>query len=365
MSPFNGSRFGPLLFPGRAISGLLLCLAAGACFSLSEQEKVALDGYKHNSKAYYNSGKYGETIDQCLKGLELDEDDYSLNLTLAWARLRSGTKPNLFEAYNQFKKTDSLRWFNDDFRISLGLGETCYKIAMVYRQRLDYFERKIEEDANTALLFEEEIEECREGMERYLEEAIEYLQDTLAHERERENIEAILTLGQAYAYDGEHELAVQYLNQGLDLLESSTTFQQKQLEGESSITGDGRRFFERQVRRNLRWEKELRGILAFVYRRMGELDNALMQYNLLEERELFDDVQHYNRAIVLQELGRYQEAIEEYDRFLRRASLSGREFDEDEHFHLAIQKQEECRNRIKQAGGTAASEGAGSSNGDA
>ena len=130
-------------------------------------------------------------------------------------------------------------------------------------------------------------------------------------------------------------------------------FQKNQLETDSSITSDGRRFLEREVRRNMRWERELRGVLAFVYRRTGELEKVLEQYAILEEKELFDAVQHYNRALVYQDLGMYAKAIEEFDQFLRQASVTGRKFDEDIHFQLAIQKQEECRRKLKDTGGAA------------
>jgi tetratricopeptide (TPR) repeat protein len=328
-----------------------LGLTAVACSSLDDREEAALDGYKQNSKSYYNSGKYMEAINQCYKGLELDEDDYSLNLTLGWALLKSGTKQNLFAAEKQFKITEDLTWLEDDYRVSLGLGEVCYRIATLYRQKLDFYTEKVAEDPDNLTLYAEEMMECREGMEQRLEEAIENLERTREYERQRDNIDAILLLGQAHAYARNLDKAVEYIQYGLDQLESSTSFQQSRIDHDRNMTGDGRRYFERQIRRNLRWEKDFRGILAFVFSLQEQYDKALEQYNLLEARDLFDDNQHYNRALALMELGRYAEALEEFDLYLKRAGAAGKQFDEDEHFHRAFQKMEECRRHLNQTSG--------------
>jgi len=320
-----------------------IACAQTACFTLSEAEDIALSGYKQNSKSYYNSGKYPEAINQCYKGLEIDDDDVSLHLTLAWSLLRNGGKENLFRAYDQFQKTDSMRWFEDDYRISLGMGQTCYKIAILFSRGLEEFERKTEEFQDAEKPFEEKIIECRSGKNRYIEEAIDNLTATLDHERQKNNIEAILTLGQVYAYTDRLDEAVKFLTRGLDLLQESMSFHQKHLDQNKDLTGDGQRHYSREIRRNLKWEKQLRDVLATVYRNQNKNQLALEQYNHLEDRDLFDNYQHYNRALVLQELKRYEDAIKEYDLFLRLASVTGKEFDEDEHFHLAIEKQNQCK----------------------
>jgi len=278
--------------------------------------------------------------------LVIDEDDFSLNLTLSWALLKSGGKHNLFAAYDQFLTSLDLLWFDSDFRALLGLGQTCYKIAIIYHTKLEELTRRVKADPEAQALFEEEIEECMEGKERYLSEAIDYLQQTVEEERQKENIEAILTMGQAYAYWGRFEESEAMLTHGLALLESSTSFQQSKLDKDKTITNDGRRFFERQIARNLLWEKELRGVLAYVYARHKEFKKALDQYDLLEERDLFDDFQYYNRAITLQQLGQYEDSIKDFEKFLSCASVSGKQFDEDEHFHLAFEKIEECRAQL-------------------
>ncbi|MBU0755936.1 MAG: tetratricopeptide repeat protein [Planctomycetes bacterium] len=324
-----------------------LLLLGASCSSLDEREEAALNIYKQNSKSYYNSGRYDEAIDQCNKGIELDPDDFSLNLTLGWSLLRAEGTANLFAAYEQFQTALGLNWFDEDYRAVLGLGQTCFKIATLYNQKLSDIEQRIEKNQEAAAVFQEEIDACREGKIRYLEEAIDRLQEVLKNERQKENIDALLTLGQAYAYSGEENLAVDSLIHGLDLLEKSTSFQQKKLDSDTSITGDGRRFFERQIRRNLKWERELRGLLAYIFQRQENHEQALEQFRIMEARDLFDNVQYYNYGVSLQALGRYEKAIEAYEMFLNLASVSGKQFDEDEHFHLAFERINACREALK------------------
>jgi tetratricopeptide (TPR) repeat protein len=333
------------------LPALALLVLFPSCFGLSEKEETALALYKQNSKSYYNTGKYEETIDQCYKGLELDEDDFSLNLTLAWALLRAGGKANVFASYNQFNKVLDSQWFDEDYRALLGLGEASYRIATLYNQKLEQYERRLEADPGSEELFAEEMELCREGRERYLEEAKDYLNLVLENERHSENVDALLVLGQVHAYSGAHDQAVECIVRGLGLLEQSTSFQQSKLDMDKTITGDGRRFFERQIKRNLKSEKELRGLLAFVYQLQDEHELALVQYNLLKDRDLFDFVQYYNRGVCFQELGRYEDAILDFEAYLSKASVTGKGFDEDEHFHKAFERISQCRSMIRNTGG--------------
>ncbi len=344
---------------------VLFLVPLQACSSLSEKEKIALDGYKQNSKAYYTTGKYREAIHQCRRGLEIDEDDYSLNLNLAWALLKSGEKQNIFAAFDQFKSMDKPDWFwhdwlvflfladEEDYKVTLGIGQTCCKIATEFGKQIDRYTWKIESEPATIEIFGEKIKECEERKAENLDKAIQYLKRTLAMERQKENVDAILTLGQAYAYRGKPEMALETLGHGISLLDKSTSFHQKRLEKEKNLNSNGQRYFQKTIRRNLKLEQGLRGILAFVYRLQGDNEKALEQYSLLYNKGLFNDSQHYNRGITLQALGRYEEAIRDFELFLGQASMSGKSYDEDPHFHMAFDNIKTCREAVKTQAGNA------------
>lgn len=326
---------------------VVICFVFTGCMGLSDKEQIAMDGYKHNSKSFYTTKDFPRAIDQCYKGLALDDDDYSLNLTLAWSMLRMGDKKHVFQAYEQFQKTDDTKWFNDDYRISLGLGETCFKIATIYRKGYDYYSWKISQSPESRELYEDQWEECKEGMEDYIEEAIEHLHDVLAKERQKDDVEAILTLGQAYAYSGQMELAIEYLTRGLNLLQNSTSFLQKRLDTDEAMTSEGKRFFKNQITENMIREKRLRSVLAFVHLDRNEYDLALEQYNILEDRDLFDPTQYYNRGLAYEGLKDYKKAISNFELFLRKATVD-KEYEEDEHFHKAFEKMNKCKEKLAQ-----------------
>jgi len=328
-----------------SLLGISLCMTCQGCMGLSEQEQLALDGYKRNSKSFIMQKDYGRAIDQCFKGLDIEDEDFSLNLTLAYSLLSLGDKTHVFEAYKQFEKTEDLLWFSDDFRISLGMGQTCFKIATFYRNKLMQYEWKIKKDPESEELYEEEMEQCREGMTDYLSEALDNLHAVIVDERQKENTEAILALGQAYSYLGEEDKALQYINMGLDLLEERSSFTQKTIDTNPTLNDEWLRHFENDIRKNMRMEQELRGVLAFIYSRREDWELALEQYNLMQSRDIFDPIQFYNRGVAYQAMEKYDDAIKDFNQFLRKASPD-KNFEEDEHFHRAFDKIKECEKII-------------------
>jgi len=312
----------------KIMSLLTVCLLAlASCAGLSDGEESKLNGYKLNSKNYYTQGKYLQAIDQCRKGLAIEEDDYSLNLELGMALLYQSNKVAdrgermryLFSALEQFEKTNSLRWLfsADDYRVHLGLGMVHYKIATEYRKRCEDLERRLAGDPTLEGDLEDGIDECRDGVDVEVAAAKKHLHNVLEYERQSENLEALLRLGQVYAYSQEFEEATAYLKKGLDLLERSTDFIRRRLESEDTMAATEKAYYEARLQANLTREKELRGILANSYARLDRHMDRLTQFIVLEERGLMDGALSYNKALAEQELGLYPDAIIDFTRFIR------------------------------------------------
>lgn len=337
-------------------------LALPACAGLSEEEESKLNEYKLNSKNYYNQEKYLQAIDQCGKGLAIDGSDYSLNLELGMAyfyhshRLRDhGEKMRyLFAALEQLEKTDSLGGGlfsrNDDFRVHLGLGMVHYKIAIEYHRQMKELERLVEEGQDEEADTLDRIEACREGFEDEIEFAKSYLEDVLSFDRQSENMEAILYLGQVHAYKRDFDEAIAYLEQGLVLLERSNRFIKRRLESEDTMDTDEREFNETRLATNLMREKELRGILANIYGRLGRNEERLAQFEILEERELLEGVAFYNKALAEQALGRYPQAIMDFNRFIRIGLAPDSTVEDRERLHTAINKMMEMVEKMDRTG---------------
>ena len=337
----------------RYLALFLIGVLFASCAGLSDDDEGKLNDYKLNSKNYYTQGKYLQAIDQCRKGLEIDEDDYSLNLELGMAlyyhsvllKDRTERMRYLFGAFEQLEETDSLRWFfgDDDFRVHLSLGMVHYRIATEYRRQLVDLERRLanvqsapdatEEETET---IEDSIAECRDGVDDEIDLAEDHFLKVLSYERQRENIDAILYLGQIYTYIADYSGAVEYLSRGLYLLERSTGFISRRLESEDTMDASERLFFETRLQENMAKEKDLRGILANALGRLERHEERLEQFELLDDRGMLDGILSYNKALAERDLGRFAEAIIDFNRFIREGLAPDSEVEDHDRLTKAI-----------------------------
>jgi uncharacterized membrane protein len=84
------------------------------------------------------------------------------------------------------------------------------------------------------------------------------------------------------------------------------------------------------------WEKELRGILAKVYARLGRNEERLEQFRILEEKGLLDGTSIYNKALAEEEMGRYPEAVIDYNRFIRKGLAPETKVEDRIKLHQAV-----------------------------
>jgi len=299
-----------------------------SCSSLSDEEEASLNQYKLNSKNLFTERKYQHVIDQCSKGLAIEEDDYSLNLELGMAYLyhaktldnRERKLEYLYAALEQLERTDSLRWFNDDFRVHLCLGMIHYTVAQEYRKQIAEFERRRASDPALEEEFEDEIDECQKGLEDEVEDAKLHLARVLADDRQKDNLDALLYMGEIHAYTSKHQKAVEYFLPGIEALDRSTVYLKRRLESKESMERYERSQFEHLLARNIMWEKNFRSVLANEYARLGDHEKRLEQYRLLEERDLMETHFYYNKALAEEAIDLLPNALLSYHS-LRRKSL--------------------------------------------
>jgi len=244
-----------------------------SCIGLNEDEENRLNIYKANSKEWYDKGDYLRAIDLCNKGLGIKENDYSLNLERGmaffkhWEKLadRKAQKTFLFTALDQLEKTDSMRWFNDDFRVHLGLGMIHYHIADLYGSQLKELESRYAQDTPADPGVSEKIEECRDGLFKGIKESKSHLLKVLSFERQKDNTDALLYLGDLSARTQDWEKAALYLTRGLEHLEHSSDLWKKLFEGVDQADSERKKSYERRLNNHRLREKHYRCILANVF----------------------------------------------------------------------------------------------------
>jgi hypothetical protein len=83
---------------------------------------------------------------------------------------------------------------------------------------------------------------------------------------------------------------------------------------------------------------------------VGMHEKCVKEYDKLQARGLMDGDLYFNRALAEQELGRYHEAILDYERFLHEGGMMGLQVGNDERFRIASENIQECQALLEEQG---------------
>lgn len=276
-----------LSFGGPALWLALLCSCQ--VFGLSEEEEQRLTVHKQNAKKYYESGHLDRSIQQCRKGLLIDEDDSSLQLNLAFSLLRTGTPANIREAKTLLEDLDS--WFDEDenhYKIQLGLGLAHMQIARLESKDAEAAaeHREIAQDSFLAAL-----ELAPDPMEVTFNLALLSL--------EQRNYEDFLSYSETTLRDlrKSFEVNTSYLPR----IEQTTI--RKQIEDDIATTS-GR-------------ARELLQARSEIFFARKDYLQALENLNGLKKFSDLSSTDYYRRARTHELLGNKQQAIDDYVVFIR------------------------------------------------
>jgi len=296
--------------PRILLSAMLVAAAtfvAPACQTAEDdREEQLLEIYTNTAESYYALGDHDRAVAQCLKALELDPDDEKIKLMLGWSLQRRGTTEDVLRAEQVFRSIVD----EGDFRAVLGLATSLERQGVAHAEASEAVEsgKRITE-------FADPKQRARDLSERSVAlwtESLEWYEHTL--EIQKSNLDALNGLMRVEALLGKPEASLARSKQMLDELEID------------------RGFWEQLLKRvqNEREEKEMRERIAFnvnleVATRMhaarteyglGRLERAMSQLDtgitLAPDRA---DL-HALRAVVQRDLGNWDKAIADAERFI-------------------------------------------------
>ena len=273
-----------------------------ACSSLSEEEQNSLNLYKQNSKDYYDKNDFLRCIDQCRKGLELDEDDPSLNLNLAYALMRQRRLSSLLEAERQFERIIDDENYGDErpvrfeYGAKLGLGMTRHQIGLKY-------------DAKG------ESEQAQEAYTR-AREALEAVRSL-----DPESKEVTLALSQAHASLGNYEGAIREIDHGLEQLAMQHDTIEKRIERGATLNND----LKTELIVNETRQHEFLALKAIFLKKLERHAEAIEQFDKIESIAPLREGDYYERGLLHERIGNDQAAYDDYSQFLK---MSDRPLDE-------------------------------------
>ncbi len=290
-----------------ALLAVLACFTAGCATEESKRQENLLEIYKNTAESYYQLKDNDRAIGQSIKALEIDRDDLKTQLILAWSLTRRGTTEDLVHAEMVFRSIAD----EEDFRVSLGLGTTLERLGVANSEAAD------------AVASGRRVTEARDPKKRAAElkqrsvdlwtEASTWYEKTLT--MQKSNLDALNGLQRVDALLGQPESSLARSRQMITALVADRAFWEAQLKRTRIEDGE-----EREIRKMIRQFVDLevatRMHAAQVLHGLGENEESLAQLDaaivLNPDRA---DV-HGMRAVVQRDLGRYDNAIADAQRFI-------------------------------------------------
>jgi len=289
------------------VAAAILCLAPACTSTEGERDEQLFEIYSNTAESYYQLGDNDRAIGQAIKALQIEPDDVKLKLILGWSLQRRGTTDDVMKAEMMFR--DVLD--EDDFRAPLGLAASLERQGLAHEEAAEAIEtgKRVTEAADPRARALELHARARE----LWQESAEWYAKTL--EMQKSNLDALNGLQRVEALVGRKEASLARSFQLVEALRTDRAFWSKRLE--KPELGERE---EAEIRDMVRRLTELEVVSRLHAARMqyqqGRPVQALEQLDVAiglspDRADLFG-----MRAVVQKELGRYDAAIADAERFI-------------------------------------------------
>lgn len=295
----------------RYISCILLC-ASIACQSndISEEDKERLlDIHVESAGAYLSLGDYGRAVDQALRGLKIDPDNFKLGLYLARGLQKTGLIGDVLRAEKVFRGLPR----DKDYRVALGLGETV--------ERRGIAQADAAEEVRAGLRFTEAADPAARADE------LQTLAETAWRESSALYGEALALapgdseilngLVRAHTLLGEHETAISWGDRVIEVTESDRAWWTEALK-RPGMSPREEAACRRSIQHLDRLECSVRLNSYTLLAGSSSFEEALVHLDRAGELDPTDSTIYSRRGELLIDLGRHAEALVAIDAFLSR-----------------------------------------------
>ena len=314
----------------------LLCALplAGACRSndppeLSKEQR--LGEYLERALRYIELKDYDRALQQTNQALEVDPQNERFLLMLAKLHQMRGSLQDLLLALSVYERHPA----QDDFRVQLGLGESHERIGLIKQESADKIESG--ETYTDAPDPRERARELRAEAQADWEEAYRaYLRSNDLHRGEVPVVNGLVRI--TTLLRREHE-SVQWARALVDVLAESTRLRRIELEA-PDLSANRERALMAAIRSNTEMTSEAHMHVAGLYFRLGLYQETADELSRVIEIDPKRADAYSQRAQVLFELGRYEQADDSVQQFL--VLSSHLDFDHPD-IRAAFDLQSRCR----------------------
>lgn len=307
----------PFIFVAALALGSAL-LATGCATEEAEREKSLLEIYTNTAESYYQLRDHDRAIAQSMKALEIEPDNLKLQMILGWSLVRRGKTVDVLQAERIFRKISD----EDDFRAPLGLATALERQGVAYAEAAEAVEsgKRITDSADP----KQRGAELRAlGLERW-NEASTWFEKTLA--LQKSDLDALNGLVRIDALLGRRESSLARSAQLTESLVTDRAFWEERLK-KAQVGEREEREIRRTVGQILDIEVATRMHAARMEYELGRKDRAMVQLDTGIQLNPERADLHGLRAIVQRDLGNYDQAIADAERFI---ALSPQSFEGDD-----------------------------------
>lgn len=298
--------------------GLALLTLLSACSStpkgeLTDTQKLGL--YLENAGRYYELGEIERCLDQCHRGLAIEDDNERFLLIQGRCHQHLGTSQDIAIAERIFRNHPA----QDDFRVRLGLAAALERKGLLFSESSvlirsgERYTEAPDPEARADELVKLSVEAWDESLESYLD----------AEKLFTGSFEALNGLMRVSRYQGKSTDALAFASALLESIEGSNrlfrvTLTENEAKGESSVNA------RRTLLSNQELETFVRLESSELLHGFGRDDEALAQLDQALSLDPSMTTLHSRRGQLLFTMQRYSRAKSALERFL---SLSNEPFD--------------------------------------
>ncbi len=289
------------------VAAAVLCLAPACTTTEGERDEQLLEIYTNTAESYYQLGDHDRAISQSLKALQLAPDNVKLKLILGWSLQRRGRTEDVLKAELVFRDIID----EEDFRVPLGLATSLERQGTAYDEAAEAIEtgKRVTEAADPRA----RAIELHERARALWEESASWYEKTLTFQKS--NLDALNGLQRVDALVGRKEASLARSRELVEALGTDRAFWSKRLE-KPELGEREEAEIRDMVRRLTELEVVSRSHAARMHYDLGRPGVALEQLDIAIELSPDRPDLHGMRAVVQKELGHYDAAIADAERFI-------------------------------------------------
>lgn len=298
----------------RIVAPALLCLIAGACAHVTDEDRQVITVYLENAAQYYDAGHYLRAYQQWGRVLELDDGEERARLGQGMALYQLGREESADGVARLAAAEDALGKLRNgeiaaSWKADLGFGLVQLRWAELYARKTRKFEADLKEGREVDAA---EVALCRAEVPKRVSAAESSFRSVLENPETEPNFHLTCWLGLARSAAARGDWAA--------TVDWARRYEKKVVESKTFWSKQGQEYATRLLGAELQ-EVELRDTMANCLYKLGRHDEAESELDRIVQIAPNRAAAYLNRAQLRKQRGAWDLARSDFRQFLARSDL--------------------------------------------